>query len=95
MGVCKRKCNLISEFKPVGIAVINVVAAVRLVCCGHSPPPTAGSKESSKISTCLLISEAGNNPDISIKSVEFSPHCSSVRVILGADLPCCIISLVE
>lgn len=75
--------------------MLNVVAGVRLVCCEHSPPPLAGSKESSKISTCLLISEAGNNPDISIKSVVSSPHCSSMMVILRADLLCCIISLVE
>lgn len=92
----KGKCYLISEFiKPLRIAVLNV-AAVWLVGCEHEPPPLpcVRSEESSKISACLLISEAGNNPDISIKSVAFSPHCSSMRVILQADLLCCIISLV-
>lgn len=51
--------------------MLNVVAPVWLVDCEHLPPPPCHveSKESFKISICLLISEAGNNPDISIKSV--------------------------
>lgn len=42
-----------------------------------------------------LVRLAGNNPDISIKSVVFSHHSLSVRVILQADLLYYIISLVE
>lgn len=96
VAVSKRKCNLISQFKPLRIVVLNVVADCDWFAVNtRLLPYRDGSKESSKISICLLISGAGNNPDISIKSVVFSPHSSSMRVILRAHLLCYIISLVE